>query len=91
MTTWEDARSADARKVVEWLDAERPDANSRLYVIDRPQLRKLNAMRAGRQGKVDVYALDRLLVALGLHLSDLPEDVWLSVGSNARNAGAVAA
>lgn len=79
MTTWETARCADARKVWEWVVLK--PGGRELTVQKTAIARRMRFWKRG--GKADFYAVDRVLHAIGRHPCELPEDVWLDIGTNA--------
>jgi hypothetical protein len=72
--TYIDAIAADGRRVEEWLQTAGVIPES-VEMVDETLARRLRLWRAGAQARVD--AVDRVCVKLGIHLSELPDDVWV--------------
>lgn len=66
----QDAEWADGPKLMDWLDGCSAD----LAVFQGTQLRMIQRWRKGSQA--NFYALDKILIAVGLHPSMLPNSVW---------------
>jgi hypothetical protein len=65
-----DATCADARRLARWIDAR----GVSLAVLTESQQRTLQRWRHGGQARLGT--VDAILVALGLTLHDVPDDVW---------------
>jgi hypothetical protein len=73
--SWETAEWADGPKVAAWLkdhlDKTYPDWKRKCPNLDRAWRRWTSGERAS------VWSLDNHLTPLGLHVQDIPDDVWL--------------
>jgi DNA-binding NarL/FixJ family response regulator len=63
----------DGRGFTYWLDSRRPE---RLGLLGESTERRLRNARA-LSGQLSVHTVDRIVTTLGLHLSDVPDEVWV--------------
>lgn len=80
----ENHRHLDGRKFVKWLYEVRPDIENRVNtVLGATICRRLYGY--GKGTNPDAYDVpDRICVKLGLHLDDIPDDIWLLKSSRGR-------
>jgi hypothetical protein len=69
---WQTAEKADGPKVAAWITDNIPGINS---INDADAARRVRDWFNGSQA--GVYALDRILTRHGVHISRLPDDLWL--------------
>jgi hypothetical protein len=70
----------DGLKFAEWLDDVRPDFRQELSETDERTVARFR--EPGVKGSVEV--VDRICVALFLHLSEIPDDVWTTPPNKGR-------
>jgi hypothetical protein len=76
---WSNARSADGPRVAAWLRQRLRDPH-RMSIVDESVDALTNTarrVRAWEKGEnPSVWTLDEHLMRLGVHLSELPDEVW---------------
>ncbi len=77
--SWNDASYADGAAVVRWLE-RRAD----LTGLDETKRKLIQRWRKGI--RASVWAVDDLLVDFHLHLSQLPDEVWLGPPASEQDA-----
>jgi transcriptional regulator with XRE-family HTH domain len=70
--TWETARWASAHAVVKWLEDRRMQDRINACGVEDP----VSRWRAG--GTTSFWQVDRVFTKLGLHVAQLPDDVWVA-------------
>lgn len=70
MIDWTNAQSADGPSVVAWLDAH----NLEWIDTHGATARRIREWRSG--SRASIVALDKVMIDLDLHLSELPDHVW---------------
>ena len=65
---WDTATHADCEKVARWLETEHGKAF------------EAHRLRTRKSSIITVWALDEKLIHIGLHLTELPSDVWVRHG-----------
>lgn len=77
--TWETAEWADGRAIAEWLEAT--GHGERLFVCGVSN--DVSKWRT-QGGTASVWFIDRVFTKLGLHIAQLPDDVWVAHRQAAR-------
>ncbi len=67
--SWQNAKAADGPALYRWLEV-RGELDRARFVGQRAIL------RWERGGQAKFEAVDRVLTALGRHVSELPDDIW---------------
>ena len=70
--SWNTAKAADGPSVIRFLEHRRCDLT--LPFVGETAARRIYAWRTGE--RAGVWALDRMLCFYGIHLSELPDEVW---------------
>lgn len=70
MIAWTSAQAADGPKLVKWLASREIDRD----ILSDTQERAMRRWRDGENALV--LTVDELLVDLGLHLSEVPDEIW---------------
>lgn len=71
MSYWTGDRYCYGPATAAWIETEFPDYRTK---GGPSAARRVNEWRRG--ARADVYSLDRILVSLGSHPSELPEELW---------------
>jgi hypothetical protein len=71
MNYWDGDRYCDGPGIAAWLEQEWPDYRQR---GGPSAARRVVCWRHGE--RADVYSLDRILVSLGSHPSEIPDELW---------------
>ena len=72
LLSFEDAAYADGLAVAHWLEHRKVD----VACLTVSQRRNLFRWRTG--GQASFYTIDEVLTRVGLHVSELPDHVWIS-------------
>lgn len=75
MTDWTDGQFADGRLLVAWAYEKRPDIAVEARWMGESWTRRLYDWKRGANPGVDT--VDRFCLALGLHLSETPDEIWV--------------
>ena len=71
MTYFDGDRFLNGPRLAAWIETEFPDFRS---IAGSGAARRVSAWRSGI--RADIYSLDRILVALAAHPSDIPAECW---------------
>jgi hypothetical protein len=77
---YENAEWASGPKLVAWLE----QCGADLGVVQGTQLRMVQRWRTGAQA--NFYAIDTMLISLGLHPSMVPECIWCQYDNGRRRS-----